>query len=79
MIKWTKIELECLLLIFIYSNFRFVNIFENADLTYQYIKTYTKRNHQKIPTITLAILSEKNKIKKHPTQVSPGKSGEYTR
>ena len=53
---WTKFELECLLLIFIYTHSKFKVTYKNADFGCQYTRTHTKEKPSKIFNITFAIL-----------------------
>ena len=50
---WSKFELECLLLIFIYSNSKFKVTFQNED--FEYLKIHTKEKPSKVSNITFAI------------------------
>ena len=54
--EWAKFELECLLLIFIYSNSKFKATCKNADFEFWYIRTLTKEKPSKISDIAFAIL-----------------------
>ena len=49
-------ELECLLLIFIYSSSKFKVTHSNVDFECWYIRTHTKEKPSKISNITFAIL-----------------------
>ena len=55
-IWWAKFELECLLLIFTYSNSKFKVTCKNTDFECWYNRTHTKEKLSKIPNITFAIL-----------------------
>ena len=55
-IWWEKFELECVLLIFIYSDSKFKATCKDANLESGYIKTLTEENPFKISNITFAIL-----------------------
>ena len=53
--EWAKCGLECLLLIFTYSNSKFKVTCKNEDFECQYIRTHTKEQPSKISYITFAI------------------------
>ena len=54
---WATFELECLLLISIYSNSKFkVTCKKNADFEFRFIRTRTEEISSKISNITFAIL-----------------------
>ena len=68
--EWAKFELECLLLIFIYSNSKFKATCKNEDFKCRYIRTHTKEKPSKISNITFAIqvclfIKKKKKKKKN--------------
>ena len=60
-IWWSKFELECLLLIFTYSNSQFKVTCKNADSEYRYSEFIQKKTLSKFSHITFAILSFSNK------------------
>ena len=57
-----KFELECLQLIFIYTNSKFNVTWTNVDFECQYMRTHTEEKSYKISNITFTILpfSHKN-------------------
>ena len=69
-IWWAKFELECLLLIFIYSNSKFKVTFKKRTLNAGNQNSY-QRKTSKFTNITLAILpfSQKNTLTKSPSLV----------
>ena len=73
--QWIKIwrvkfELECLILIFIYSNSKFKVTSKNADFECRRIRTHTEEKPSKISNIKFAILpySYKNTSTKLPSE-----------
>ena len=67
-IWWAKSVLECLLLIFVYSNSKFIVTWENVDFECWYIRTEFEENLFKISNFTFAILlfSHQNTLTKLP-------------
>ena len=67
--KVSKFELECLLLIFFYSNSKFKVTCKNADFESWYMRTHTEEKPSKISYITFVSLpfSHKNALTKLPS------------
>ena len=61
--EWAKFELECLLLIFIYSNSNFKVTSKNGNFECWYLRTHTEEKLSKTSNITFAILSSYQKKK----------------
>ena len=59
--KSAKSDLECLLLVFIYSNSKLKVTCENTDFEYRYNWIHTKQKPSKISNITFIILSSYQK------------------
>ena len=70
-IWWAKYELECLLLIFIYSNSKFKVTWKNMDVKCRYIRTHSEEKPCKIFSITFVILpfNHQNTLIKLPSWV----------
>ena len=75
--EWANFELECLLLIFIYSNSKFKVTCKNADFECWYIRIHTKEKSSKISNITLATLPFYQKKNTHILNGHPEYLGTY--
>ena len=66
-----KFELECLLLIFIYSSAKFKVTCKNVNFECEYIRTHSEENRLKISNFTFAILPfcHQNTLTQLPSRV----------